>query len=135
MPLHAERSSARGRWPNDVVYLLFNGIIIKIGLIIVVGTAMLELHQLVPAGLTQALRPQPVWLQAVEVLVLADTGFYLAHCAFHAVPLLWRFHSIHHGVEEMDWLAAHRVHPVEQILTKSASFLPVFALDFRPPPY
>ena len=29
-----------------------------------------------------------------------------------------------------DWLAAQRVHPVDQILTKSASFLPVFALGF-----
>ncbi|MGX5842525.1 sterol desaturase family protein [Mesorhizobium sp. ArgA1] len=62
--------------------------------------------------------------------MLADTGFYLAHGAFHAVPFLWRFHSIHHSIEEMDWLAAHRVHPVDQILTKSASFLPVFALGF-----
>lgn len=62
--------------------------------------------------------------------MLADTGFYLAHRAFHAVPFLWRFHSIHHSIEEMDWLAAHRVHPVDQILTKSASFVPVFALDF-----
>jgi sterol desaturase/sphingolipid hydroxylase (fatty acid hydroxylase superfamily) len=30
----------------------------------------------------------------------------------------------------MDWLAAHRVHPVDQILTKAASLLPVFALGF-----
>lgn len=130
LPLHAEQSSTRRHWLNDVVYLLFNGIIIKIGLLIVIGTAMLVLHQFAPAGLTQAVQSQPVWLQAVEVLVLADTGFYLAHRAFHAVPFLWRFHSIHHSIEEMDWLAAHRVHPVDQILTKSASFVPVFALDF-----
>jgi sterol desaturase/sphingolipid hydroxylase (fatty acid hydroxylase superfamily) len=130
LPLHAEQSPARRHWLNDVVYLLFNGIVIKIGLLIVIGTAMLVLHQFVPAGLAQAVQSQPVWLQAVEVLVLADAGFYLAHRAFHAVPFLWRFHSIHHSIEEMDWLAAHRVHPVDQILTKSASFLPVFALDF-----
>lgn len=130
LPLHAEQSPARRHWLNDVVYLLFNGIVIKIGLLIVIGTAMLVLHRFVPAGLAQAVQSQPVWLQAVEVLVLADAGFYLAHRAFHAVPFLWRFHSIHHSIEEMDWLAAHRVHPVDQILTKSASFLPVFALDF-----
>lgn len=130
LPLHAEQSSTRRHWLNDVVYLLFNGIITKIGLLLVIGTAMLVLDRFVPAGLTQAVQSQPVWLQAVEVLVLADTGFYLAHRAFHAVPFLWRFHSIHHSIEEMDWLAAHRVHPVDQILTKSASFLPVFALGF-----
>ena len=130
LPLHAEQSPARRHWLNDVVYLLFNGIVIKIGLLVVIGTAMLVLHRFVPAGLAQAVQSQPVWLQAVEVLVLADTGFYLAHRAFHAVPFLWRFHSIHHSIEEMDWLAAHRVHPVDQILTKSASFVPVFALGF-----
>lgn len=130
LPLHAEQSSTRRHWLNDVVYLLFNGIITKIGLLLVIGTAMLVLDQFVPAGLTQAVQSQPVWLQAVEVLVLADTGFYLAHRAFHAIPFLWRFHSIHHSIEEMDWLAAHRVHPVDQILTKSASFLPIFALGF-----
>ena len=130
LPLHAEQSPARRHWLNDVVYLLFNGIVIKIGLLIVIGTAMLVLHRFVPAGLAQAVQSQPVWLQAVEVLVLADAGFYLAHRAFHAVPFLWRFHSIHHSIEEMDWLAAHRVYPGDHILTKSASFLPVFALDF-----
>jgi len=130
LPLHEEQSPARRHWLNDVVYLLLNGIVIKIGLLIVIGTAMLVFRQLVPVGLTQAVQSQSVWLQAVEVLVLADTGFYLAHRAFHAVPFLWRFHSIHHSIEEMDWLAAHRVHPVDQILTKSASFLPVFALGF-----
>ncbi|MBA1142257.1 sterol desaturase family protein [Mesorhizobium neociceri] len=130
LPLHAEQSSTRRHWLNDVVYLLFNGIITKIGLLLVIGTCMLVLDRFVPAGLTQAVQSQPVWLQAVEVLVLADTGFYLAHRAFHAVPFLWRFHSIHHSIEEMDWLAAHRVHPVDQILTKSASFLPIFALGF-----
>ena len=30
----------------------------------------------------------------------------------------------------MDWLAAHRVHPVDQILTKTASLLPLFVLGF-----
>jgi sterol desaturase/sphingolipid hydroxylase (fatty acid hydroxylase superfamily) len=41
---------------------------------------------------------------------------------------------VHHSIEAMDWLAAHRVHPIDQILTKSASFLPVFALGFAMEP-
>ncbi|CDX19405.1 Transmembrane protein 195 [Mesorhizobium sp. ORS 3324] len=130
LPLHAEQSLTRRHWLNDVFYLLFNGIVIKFGLLLVVGAAMLLVERLIPQALTAAVRSQPVWLQAIEVLVLADIGFYLAHRAFHAVPFLWRFHAIHHSIEEMDWLAAHRVHPVDQILTKSASLLPVFALGF-----
>lgn len=69
----------------------------------------------------------------MEIFIIADTGFYLAHRAFHAFPVLWRFHSIHHGIKELDWLAAHRVHPVDQIATMTASLLPVFALGFSGP--
>ena len=40
------------------------------------------------------------------------------------------FHAIHHSIEELDWLAAARVHPVDQILTKGVSLVPVVALGF-----
>ena len=64
------------------------------------------------------------------VIVLSDLGFYWTHRLFHAVPWLWRFHSIHHSIEELDWLAATRVHPVDQILTKGVSLIPIVALGF-----
>jgi sterol desaturase/sphingolipid hydroxylase (fatty acid hydroxylase superfamily) len=98
LPLHAEQSPVRRHWLNDIVYLVFNGILIKLGLLVVVGIAMLAVHRFVPDSLTAAVQSQPVWLQAIEVLLIADTGFYLAHRAFHAVPFLWRFHSIHHSI-------------------------------------
>jgi sterol desaturase/sphingolipid hydroxylase (fatty acid hydroxylase superfamily) len=64
------------------------------------------------------------------VVLVADIGFYLMHRAFHAMPFLWRFHAVHHSIEELDWLAAYRVHPLDQILTKSAAVLPVILLGF-----
>jgi sterol desaturase/sphingolipid hydroxylase (fatty acid hydroxylase superfamily) len=64
------------------------------------------------------------------MIVIGDIGFYCAHRAFHTVPWLWKFHQIHHSIEELDWLAAARVHPIDQILTKGASLLPIFALGF-----
>ncbi|TIU26733.1 MAG: sterol desaturase family protein, partial [Mesorhizobium sp.] len=77
-----------------------------------------------------AVSSQPLWLQLIEIIVIADVGLYWAHRAFHAVPFLWRFHAIHHSIEELDWLAGHRIHPVDQILTKSVSLVPVFLLGF-----
>ncbi|MGX5800441.1 sterol desaturase family protein [Bradyrhizobium sp. Arg314] len=130
LPLHGEQSATRRHWLNDVFYLLFNGIFIKFGILLVIGATMLLVQRFVPGALTAAVQSQPIWLQAIEALLVADIGFYLAHRAFHAVPFLWRFHAIHHSIEEMDWLAGHRVHPVDQILTKSASLLPLFALGF-----
>ena len=82
------------------------------------------------AGLQSAVHSQPAWLQFVEILLIADLGFYLAHRAMHAVPCLWRLHAVHHSIEELDWLAGFRVHPLDQSIVKSASVVPVFLLGF-----
>ena len=133
LAIRAEQKVNRKHWLNDVAYLLFNGILIKLGLMFIIGAIMAVSKVWVPYGITEAVASQPLWLQAIEVILLADIGFYLAHRTFHAVPFLWRFHSIHHSIEEMDWLAAHRVHPVDQIITMAASLLPIYALGFSGP--
>ena len=73
---------------------------------------------------------QPLWLQTIVLMLLADLIFYAMHRLFHTVPALWRFHAIHHSISDLDWLAAYRIHPVDQILTKGASLIPAFALGF-----
>ena len=37
-------------------------------------------------------------------VVILDLFSYLRHRLYHRVPLLWRFHAIHHSAEDMDWL-------------------------------
>jgi sterol desaturase/sphingolipid hydroxylase (fatty acid hydroxylase superfamily) len=130
IPLRAEQKILRRHWFNDLLYLFLNGILINFGMLVVLGVALTAVRFGVPAAVSGAIQSQPMWLQVIEVLVVADLGFYLAHRAFHAFPFLWKFHSVHHSIEEMDWLAAHRVHPLDQVLTKTASLLPVFALGF-----
>ncbi|CCF00721.1 sterol desaturase family protein [Sinorhizobium fredii] len=130
LPLHADQKVLRKHWLNDVIYLFFNGILIKLGFLALVGSLMIAISFVVPESLFGIVQAQPIWLQAIEVTLVADTGFYLAHRAFHSMPFLWKFHSIHHSIEEMDWLAGHRVHPVDQIATMTASLLPVYALGF-----
>ena len=34
------------------------------------------------------------------------------------------------ALQELDWLAGARVHPIDQIMTKAVGFLPVFSLGF-----
>jgi sterol desaturase/sphingolipid hydroxylase (fatty acid hydroxylase superfamily) len=66
----------------------------------------------------------------VQAIIIADIGFYGAHRMFHSIPWLWKFHAIHHSIEELDWLAAARVHPVDQVITKGMSVLPLFAMGY-----
>jgi len=80
----------------------------------------------------QAVAAQPVWLQFIEMVVLADFTTYWVHRAFHQVPSLWHFHAIHHSSQEMDWLAGSRIHPFDAVVTRAAAFIPVFVLGFSP---
>ncbi|MGV8954849.1 MAG: sterol desaturase family protein [Cypionkella sp.] len=132
LPLHADQKPNRKAWLNDVFYVLFNGIVIKLGFSVIIFGWMAACLWLVPQAVTAWVQSQPLILQIIEVMVIADIGFYAAHRTFHAVPWLWKFHAVHHSIEEMDWLAAHRVHPVDQLITMSASLLPIFALGFSP---
>ena len=128
--LYKNQKILREHWKNDLVFAIVNKIIINAALISIFTIFLSVLNQFISPSVQKFISTQPIWLQVIEILIIADTGFYLAHRAFHAVPVLWRFHSIHHGIKELDWLAAFRVHPFDQIVTMTASLLPVFALGY-----
>jgi sterol desaturase/sphingolipid hydroxylase (fatty acid hydroxylase superfamily) len=46
---------------------------------------------------------------------------------------LWRFHAVHHSAEHLDWMAAHREHPLDGIVTQILLNLPgiVLGLSFE----
>jgi sterol desaturase/sphingolipid hydroxylase (fatty acid hydroxylase superfamily) len=88
------------------------------------------LDGIVPAGFRAAVASQPWWLQAVEVILLSDLFIYWGHRLQHRVEFLWRFHSIHHSAEHLDWLAAHREHPLDSIYTMGLINLPAFVMGF-----
>ncbi len=69
-------------------------------------------------------------MQAIEVVLLSDVTVYWTHRLQHRVDWLWRFHAIHHTPEHLDWLAAHREHPLDSIYTIGFINLPAFILGF-----
>ncbi len=72
----------------------------------------------------------PLTLKAVIVIILGDFCVYWAHRAQHHFDFLWRFHAVHHTAEHLDWLAAHREHPLDGIYTQFAVNLPAMLLGF-----
>ncbi len=64
------------------------------------------------------------WLLAIFLL---DMWTYFWHWINHAVPLLWRFHRLHHSDRQMDVTTATRFHTIE-IAASSIFRLPVLAL-------
>ncbi len=65
------------------------------------------------------------------IVVVGDIGYYWMHRAMHRLPLLWRFHRIHHGSTELYWLAAARAHPVDQVLLHAGWLVPLHLLGAR----
>lgn len=131
--LRKEQRILRAKWRLDLVYTFMNGALITVGIMLVVLCAGSVFAYAVPERLRVAVASQPLLIQLVEAIVTADLLFYSAHRLFHTVPFLWKFHAVHHSIEEMDWLASARVHPFDQIVTKGASILPLLALGFSGP--
>jgi len=129
-PRRPNQKIFRRAWSTDVAYMLLNGLLCKPALALVLLALAMALDWPAVKALQQMVVRQPYWLQAVEFIVLADLGLYWAHRALHRYPFLWRFHVIHHSTRELDWIAAHRVHALDQTLVSTASMLPYILFGF-----
>jgi sterol desaturase/sphingolipid hydroxylase (fatty acid hydroxylase superfamily) len=76
---------------------------------------------------------RPVWLSgwtglALD-LVLLDFWIYWWHRANHEIPLLWRFHQVHHFDELLDSTTALRFHFGEVVLSALVRAAVIIVLD------
>ena len=70
------------------------------------------------------------YIKVFEVLIISDFLIYWGHRLQHKIDFLWRFHKVHHSAEDLDWLAAHREHPIDSIYTIGIINLPAFIMGF-----
>jgi sterol desaturase/sphingolipid hydroxylase (fatty acid hydroxylase superfamily) len=129
-PVDSRRPLLRRSLPVDGAHFLVSGVLIKLGMFALLAAALMISSALMPDNVGATVRAQPIWLQVVEAVIIADIVVYGVHRAFHEIPALWRFHAIHHSSDELDWMSAFRVHPVDQILTKGLSVCPLIVLGF-----
>ena len=57
----------------------------------------------------------PAWLENIIAFILLDYGIYWWHIILHRMPLMWRFHLVHHTDIDMDVTTAFRFHFGEMI--------------------
>lgn len=74
----------------------------------------------------------PPWLAIVAAVILLDAAIYLQHVVFHAVPVLWRLHRMHHADLAIDVTTGLRFHPVEILLSLGIKLAVVAALGAPP---
>lgn len=67
-------------------------------------------------GLLNNLEVPPL-LSIVAAVIFLDFVIYIQHVLFHAVPLFWRLHRMHHADLDYDVTTGSRFHPIEIILS------------------
>jgi sterol desaturase/sphingolipid hydroxylase (fatty acid hydroxylase superfamily) len=111
-----------------------------------VGIDTLAARLLVPAGVVGAavaagergwgllnVLEAPAWVAVPVAVIALDLAIYLQHVLFHAVPLLWRLHMVHHADLDFDTTTGVRFHPVEILLSLGIKVAAVLLLGAPAP--
>lgn len=129
--LRDQRVFRRG-WKTDVAHFFASHLLVQTTVLLTMIPAAVFFGWMVGGGLHEAVAAQPLALQFLEALALADLFAYASHRLFHVVPFLWRFHAIHHSSEALDWLAGSRLHLVDIVVTRAVAFVPLYLMGFQP---
>ena len=114
VPYHEEWNRSQGDvWVDArhaITITLFNAAIDPL----LRGTGLL-FAAFVSAHFALTLWPEswPLLLQLGLALVLVELWQYWMHRWQHELPLLWRFHALHHSAPRLYWLNAARFHPID----------------------
>ncbi|HEU5201178.1 MAG TPA: sterol desaturase family protein [Nitrospira sp.] len=74
----------------------------------------------------------PAWVELALAVLALDLIIYLQHQVFHAVPILWRFHMMHHSDLDLDVSSGVRFHPVEIMISTMVKIMAVLTLGVAP---
>lgn len=114
------------RWPGNIGIVALDALLVRLAFpVAAVGVAMVADAR--GWGLFQALAA-PAWLAIVAAVIFLDLAIYLQHVLFHAVPVLWRLHRVHHADLEFDVTTGARFHPLEILLSMAIKIGVVAAL-------
>jgi len=60
---------------------------------------------------------------SISLFFIEDFSRFFVHWLYHRVPILWKFHSVHHSATVLTPLTLYRVHCVEYILNNCRGIL------------
>jgi len=124
----------RKAFRHDVIYFFLSGTVPKLLMVIPLSMLAAAVHRLAAGGGFYGWAADlPAGVRLAAAMVVAEIGFYWGHRWSHEIPLLWRFHAIHHAAEELDWLVSTRAHPIDLVFTRLCGFVPIYVLGLARP--
>jgi sterol desaturase/sphingolipid hydroxylase (fatty acid hydroxylase superfamily) len=127
-PKYRDQVILRPEWKLDLFYFCINHLMITVLLLVgnyfvatVFGWAMSENFQ-------NWMQSLPTLVQVIILIFCADFVLYWSHRTFHESPLLWKFHAVHHSVENMDWMAGSRNHVFQTFVDRCLAMVPLYLI-------
>jgi sterol desaturase/sphingolipid hydroxylase (fatty acid hydroxylase superfamily) len=108
---------------TDVLVLLGNFLVWTPLVNLLLTPAMSAAASISPATLLPA--ELPLGWRLLLAWLTVDLCTYWFHRLSHQLPWLWRLHRVHHTAEHLDWVAAYREHPLDNLLTRAVENLPL----------
>ncbi len=122
IPYQADWNRPQGDTARDLSHALVNEGLCALGI-----WALPQVQAWLPHARLWPAQWAPGW-QWLLAVIAADLGITLMHRASHHVPVLWRFHAVHHSVTRMHGLNGLLKHPVHLMLEMAAGVLPLVLL-------
>lgn len=103
------------RWASNLGLVALNTVLLRLIVPITSVGAAIAVHAR-GWGLMQLI-DWPSWLEILLAIVIFDFAIYLQHVLFHAIPVLWRLHMVHHADLDFDVTTGLRFHTLEILLS------------------
>ncbi len=112
-----------------MINVLLSGMsfLVAVTLVKPVALKMMDWSASAPFGVIH-LFSAPGWLKAIVAFLLMDLAFYYWHVLNHKVPLLWRFHNVHHMDPDLDVSTGFRFHFGEVVFSTAFRIVQVAAI-------
>ena len=131
--LRKDQLVLRRDWRTDLMYFFVSHLAIQFIFLFVNAFSEKLFGWAVNDSFQALIQSIPIVIQFVIAVFVADLFQYVTHRLHHKIPFLWRFHSIHHSSQTMDWLAGSRTHFVEVCLTRALVMVPLYLCGFSEP--
>ena len=131
-PHDPDQTVLRFAWREDFFYFAVSSLLVQMLNYITLAPSEVVNNNFDITEIRHYIFTLPLFIQVFLIMLATDFIQYWLHYAFHKVPFLWRFHSIHHSTQALDWIAGARMHFFEIAILRSMTALPMMTLGFDP---
>lgn len=120
----------------DAFYMFFNFFLFSLIIFNAMSNVVVEAFTglLADFGITNLVAIEigswSVIAQLLALFVIRDFIQWWTHRLLHAVPALWKYHKVHHSVEQMGFAAHLRYHWMETLVYRTIEYIPLAMIGF-----